>query len=65
MSAADFNELLTKIGPACGLDTSAAAPDEPIRCLLFPNAAKFFSTARFGITSNRVWPSTSARMRSG
>ena len=32
-----------------GLDVRAAAPDEPIRCLLIPNAAKFFSTARFAI----------------
>jgi hypothetical protein len=50
MSAADFQALLTRIGPACGLDVRAPAPDEPIRCLLLPNAARFFSTARFGIT---------------
>lgn len=44
--AADFDELLTVAGPACGFEARGAArppqapgpgPGEPIRCLLFPN----------------------------
>ena len=50
LSASDFDALLTKVGPACGLDVRRAAPGEPIRCLLLPNAARFLSTARFGMT---------------
>jgi hypothetical protein len=50
MPASDFDALLTMVGPVCGLHIRHAAPGEPIRCLLLPNAAKFFSTARFGLT---------------
>jgi hypothetical protein len=50
LPASDFDALLTRVAPAGGLDVRRAAPGEPIRCLLLPNAARFFSTARLGMT---------------
>ena len=36
MRASDFDELLTVVSRRSGLDVRGPAPEEPIRCLLFP-----------------------------
>jgi hypothetical protein len=52
MRASDFAELLAMVGRRCGWDVRGPAPGDPTRCVLFPNASRFFSYSGFGIFNN-------------
>jgi DNA-binding beta-propeller fold protein YncE len=52
MSASEFDELLSMVGHAGGLDVRAPAPGQPTRCLLTPNPVRMYSSSFFGMFKN-------------
>jgi DNA-binding beta-propeller fold protein YncE len=52
MWPAEFDELLTTVGPRSGPEGPDSAAGQPIRCLLVPNVARLFSTSFFGMFRN-------------
>ncbi|OBK57962.1 hypothetical protein A5656_00130 [Mycobacterium gordonae] len=52
MWPSEFDELLTIVGRASGLDAQKPIAGQPIRCLLVPNIATMFSSSVFGMFKN-------------
>lgn len=53
LSAPEFDELLTIVGPRSGLDVRKPAPGGPTRCLLFPNPMLIQQTGSWAFGEQR------------
>jgi hypothetical protein len=63
LSASDFEEILTMVGPRSGLDIRQPAPGEPSRCLLFPNALMVQEMGAFAVRKKRELLESAGRAR--
>ncbi len=63
LSATDFEEILTLVGPRSGLDIRQPAPGEPSRCLLFPNALMVQEMGAFEVRKKRELLESAGRAR--